>query len=351
MEKKKSFCLVLAVTVLTTLILHISNQPATSKVIRLRYAVGWPQNSIEARNTTIPWVKAVEKATEGRVKIDVYWADTLCKAPDAWEAAKSGVADIAFAMLGFWPGMAPLAEVFMLPGLSFESSEQASIIAWKLFEKYKSLRDQFRPLKVLAMAPSSAYEVLTTKKQVKRMEDVKGLKLRIAGGAPTEYIKSLGGVPVAVGMGDVYTNLQRGILDGMAVAMGTIATFRFYEVAKYLTHVPLFHYNACRVMNPNTWNGLPKDLQDAIMSVSGLEASRQWGKGTFDEGGKIARDAWRKAGYEVIEYTPPPEELARWKAAAQPFIDKWVKDMTNAGYNDAKAILIDLQGMIKTVRP
>ena len=185
----------------------------------------------------------------------------------------------------------------------------------------------------------------------KTMKDIKGMKLRIAGGPPTEYIKSMGGVPVVVGMGEVYTNLQKGIIDGMAVAKGTIPTFRLYEVAKYYTHIPLFHYYAAKVMNPNTWNNLPTDIQDAIMSVSGLEASRKWGKNTFDEGAAVARDLWEEAGYEIIEYTPPQEELERWREAAKPFINKWVNDMTAAGYTDAPAILENLQTMIKTVKP
>ena len=328
-----------------------SAEAATGKVTTLRYAEGTSQNSYEAQHTIIPWVNAVEKATDGRVKIDVYWDNTLCKPMDAWEAAKSGVADIAFAMMGFWPGMTPLADVFSLPVLSFDSSEQASIIAWKLLEKYPSLHDQFKPLKVLAIAPSAAYEFLTTKKQIKTMEDVKGMKLRIAGGPPTEYIKSMGGVPVVVGMGDVYTNLQKGVIDGMAVAMGTIPTFRLYEVAKYLTHIPLFQLYATRVMNPRVWNNLPEDIQAAIMGVSGLEASRNWGKYTFDEGGALAREVWKKAGYDLIEYTPPPEELAKWKEAAKPLTEKWVTNMTAAGYSDAQSILDTLREMIKTTKP
>jgi len=348
---KRTFLTLLATTLVGILIMDGPACAAPDKVITLRYAEGTSQNSHEARDTIIPWVKSVEKATNGRIKIDVYWDNTLCKPMDAWEAAKSGVADISFAMMGFWPGMTPLADVFSLPVLAFDSSEQASIIAWKLLEQYPSLRDQFKPLKVLAIAPSSAYEFLTTKKQIKTMEDVKGLKLRIAGGPPTEYIKSIGGVPMVVGMGDVYTNLQKGVMDGMAVAVGTIPAFRLYEVTKYLTHIPLFHLYATRVMNPKTWDNLPKDLQDAIMSVSGLKASQNWGKYSFDEGGLNARNVWKKAGHELIEHTPPAEELARWKEAARPFTQKWVRDMRAAGYTDAQSILDTSQNMIKTTKP
>jgi TRAP-type C4-dicarboxylate transport system substrate-binding protein len=324
---------------------------AEAKEITLRYAVGWSQNAYEATHTTLPWVKAVEKATNNRVKIDVYWGDTLCRGLDAWETVKSGMADIAFAMMGFWPKMVPLADVFSLPGIVFDSAEQAAIIAWKLLEQYPSLRDQFNPLKVLAISPSGGYQFLTSKKQIRTIEDVKGMKLRITGGPPTEYIKSLGGVPVAIGMGEVYTNLQKGIIDGMAVAMGTIPGFNLHEVTDYLTHITLFHYYATRVMNGKTWKSLPADLQDAIMSVSGLDASRKWGKTAFDDAAEAAREAWKKSGHNLIEYTPSSNELIRWKEAAKPFKEKWVKDMQSAGYQEAPDILKTLQDMIKTVKP
>lgn len=351
MTSRNSYFLMLFVLLGSIFLLTGSAKFTEAKEIRLRYAVGWSQNSYEAKHTTLPWVKAVEEATNNRVKIDIYWSDTLCRGTDAWETVKSGMADIAFAMMGFWPKMVPLANVFSIPGIAFDSSEQAAIIAWKMLEQYPSLRDQFKPLKVLAISPSGAYEFLTTKKQVRMIEDVKGMKLRLAGGPPTEFIKSLGGVPVTIGMGEVYMNLQKGIIDGMAIAMGSIPSFNLQETTDYLTHITLFHYYAVRVMNDKTWNSLPADLQDTIMSVSGLEASRKWGKTTFDDAALVARETWKKSGYDLVEYTPPADELARWKEAAKPFMEKWVKDMLAAGYQEAPEVLKTLQDMIKTVKP
>ena len=83
---KRTFFLFIGVIFFSALVLLSFEGTVEAKVITLRYAEGHSQNSFEAKNTTIPWVKAVENATNGRVKIDVYWNDTLCKPMDSWEA-------------------------------------------------------------------------------------------------------------------------------------------------------------------------------------------------------------------------------------------------------------------------
>ena len=64
-----------------------------------------------------PWVKQVEEATKGRVKIEVYPSQTLIKGVDMWKGIRSGIADIGWCVQGYWPEQTPLSDVMSLPFL------------------------------------------------------------------------------------------------------------------------------------------------------------------------------------------------------------------------------------------
>ena len=195
---------------------------------------GWgPTNALQ------PWIKKVEEATNGRVKIEVYPSQTLVKGPDIWKAVRDGVVDMGWCFHGYWPEMTPLSDVITLPGLPMESAEKGSEVLWKLYEKFPSIRKEFAEVQPLMLWTSNPYFLLTNKKQVKTLEDLKGMKIRVTGGPPTEQIKALGAVPTPVPMPDMYQALDKGVVDGMGAPWEAVQGFRLYEVAKYYTMVPL----------------------------------------------------------------------------------------------------------------
>jgi hypothetical protein len=71
-------------------------------------------------------IKKVEEATNGRVKIEPYFSQTLAKGKDSWSAVKNGIADMAWCPHGYWPGMTPMASVITLAGLPIDSAEKGS---------------------------------------------------------------------------------------------------------------------------------------------------------------------------------------------------------------------------------
>jgi len=100
--------------------------------------------------------------------------------------------------------------------------------------------------------------------------------------------------------------------------------------------------------NKQKWDSLPKDIQQAIMSVSGLEGSKFWGHNFFDTAEQSVRDAAKKGKFEMIEYQLPPQELARWrKVAGDPLWNEWVKKMEAKGHKDARQILNATLEMLK----
>ena len=209
--------------------------PSLAQVIKLTLAdqnaeMGWgPAHAMR------PWAKKVEEASKGRVKIDIFHSQTLAKGPDIWNAVKTGVADMGWCFHGYWPDMTPLSDVISLPSLPIKSSEKASEVLWKLYEKFPEIQREYKDVHVLTLWASSPYFLITTKKQVKTMEDIKGLKIRVVGGPPTEQMKALGAVPLLIPMPDNYQALDKGVIDGMGAPWEAIHGFRLYEVVKYYT--------------------------------------------------------------------------------------------------------------------
>jgi TRAP-type C4-dicarboxylate transport system substrate-binding protein len=314
--------------------------PALAQVIKLTLAdqnaeMGWgPVHALQ------PWVKKVEEATKGRVKIDVFYAQTLAKGPDIWNAVKAGVADMGWCFHGYWADMTPLSDVITLPSLPFKTAEKGSEVLWKLYEKFPVIQREYKDVHVLQLWTSHPYFLITTKKQVKTMEDIKGLKIRVTGGPPTEQMKALGAVPVLIPMPDNYQSLDKGIIDGMGTPWEAIHGFRLYEVVKYYTIVPLSAVYFSMSMNQQKWESLPKDIQQAIASVSGLEAAKFWGRNFFDTAEEGVMERIKAGGYQMVKYVMAQEEVERWqKVAGEPLWKEWVNKMEGKGRPEAQEIL------------
>ncbi|HJX13987.1 MAG TPA: TRAP transporter substrate-binding protein [Dehalococcoidales bacterium] len=320
-------------------------------MITLRYADQNPKGGWEGQHAMLPWIERMEKATNGRVKFEIYDAQTLTKGPDTWEALKANVADVAWAFHGYWAGLTPLADVISLPSLAFKNAEHASGILWQLYEKYPSIRQQFAANHVLLTWTSNPYFLITTDKQIKTLDDFKGTKIRLTGGPPTELGKALGISPISVGMPDTYANLQKGVMDGMMIPWEAIYSFRQYEVVKYYTFFPSFVVYFTQSFSKAAWDKLPPDIQKQLESVGGLEGSKFWGKNMFDTAEGAAREAIKAGNYTMMESTLAAADVAKLEAMSQPLWDKWVQDNVAAGHPEAAEILKTTQDLIKSYKP
>ena len=209
---------------------------------------------------------------------------------------------------------------------------------WELYEKFPSVQKEYSGIEPLLLYTSSS-NLLVSKRQVKTIDEFKGLKFRVLGGPPTEMAKALGAVPTLIPMPDVYQSLDKGVVDGAAAPWEAVQAFRLYELAKNYTIAPFYvaYFSLCA--NKRKWQSLPQEVRGAIMSVSGFAGAKFWGRNFFDtaEEGVIER---AKAGnYEINRYVVPPPELARWtKLAGEPLWNEWVKKMEGKGHANAREI-------------
>lgn len=311
-----------------------------AKPITLNFANQNSENSWSGMHAIGPWAKQVEEATKGKVKIQIFYSQTLTKGKDAWVATKNGITDIAWCFHGYWPGTSPVADVISLPALPFTSAEKGSEVFWKLYEQYPSIQQEFSDNKILLLFTSNPYVLITTKKQVKTIDDMRGMKIRMSGGPPTEMMKELGGSPMLIPMPDIYIALQKGVIDGMGAPWEAIHGFRLYEVANYYTETPFPAVYFSIAMNKRKWNSLDKETQDSIMSVSGLEGSKFWGRNHFDTAKQGVMEKVKSINKTIELQSLADEERQLWlDKAGKPIWKMWVEKIKSQGHADAQEIL------------
>ena len=292
-----------------------------------------------------PWVKQVERASKGQVKIQIYPNQALTRAEDNWNAVKNGSADIGLCSHGYWPGMTPLADVIGLPALPFKTAEKGSEVLWKLYEMFPTMQKQFEENHVLLLYTSPPQTLITTQKRVKTLEDVQGLKIRTTKGPPADQILAMGGTPMLIPLSDTYASMQMGNIDGTGATYEAILGLRLYEVVKFYTEVPFPADYFSIVMNNNKWESLPQGVKDAIASVSGPQGAQFWGRNFFDS---AKEGLFQKSGVEINFYSLPDVERDRWREiGGEPIWNQWVNSMKEQGYPEAQDILMRALDMMK----
>lgn len=275
------------------------------------------------------WGKEIEKGTNGQVKITLYPGAVLTKADQVYDGVIKGISDIGRSELSYTLGRFPLMEVASLP-YGAHTSRQASRITQEIYKKFRPKEfDDTKPLYFFNAGPIQLHMV----KEVNKLEDMKGLKIRVTPLA-TDMVKALGAIPVAMPMPESYMALQRGTVDGMVTSVEPLISWKLAEVIKSTIKINYGCGAFFVVMNRDKWNSLSPEAKKVFEEVS-EKYVEICGEG-FDEQDEAGYKASRSLGNKVI--TLPPEELKRWQARWQFQLDKWADEKEAKGL-PAKAAL------------
>jgi len=321
---KRSYCIavLLSIFALTTCFLA-GGAMAADPVITLSYSNFFPathKNSIIAEE----WSRELEKKTNGRVKISYYSGGTLTPAAQTFDSVVKGIADIGNTVLGYTMGKFPLSEVLDYP-VGYPSGIVATKLGNAFYSKFKP--KEFDGVKILyfhAQGPG----ILHTKKPVRTLEDLKGMKIRTFG-SNAKFASLLGAAPVGTTMPETYDALRTGVAEGAMAPIESLQGWKWGEVIKSTTENYGTGYTATFIvfMNKAKWNSLPPDVQKTIDAMS-VEYIEKQGKlwDTIDAEGRAFT---LKRGNQIIRLTP--EENARWIAKAQPMFDDYVAKTKEKG--------------------
>jgi len=279
------------------------------------------------------WGKDLEKRTNGKVKVNYYAGGTLVPAAQSYDAVVKGIADVSNHVLGYTMGRFPFSQVLDLP-IGFPPGAGPTKIANEVYKKFKP--KEFDDVKILWFHAMPYGLVHTKAKPVKKLEDIKGLKLRCYG-SNAKFVGLLGGAPVAMPMPEVYDALAKGVVDGLLSSYEALQGFRTGEHVKCTTENLGTAYSAAFVvaMNKKKFESFPADVQKTIdeMSQEYIEKYGQmWTE--IDAAGK----EWLKGrGVEFISLSS--EEEARWyEQGAKPLVEEYIKEMKAKGMPGDEAV-------------
>ena len=316
---------------------------AQTKPVQLVYASGYVKTHVQVGVLAEEWMKKIEQATQGRVKMRGVYGGTLLAAPDILDGLMKQTADAGSIVIGFTPGKLPLssslsATIDLNLGNKLDMRGIAALNN-KLSEEFPEFMGEYQNLGVtpLLWVPTMPYAVISTK-PIKSIADFYGKKIRTFGTYLPKLFEAAGAVPMAVSFGEIYTGLQTGVVDGAVTDPPAMGPAKFYEVAKYLTLTGPGWGAACALspvaylVNNKSFAQLSKADQDIVKKVS--REMTLYGADLMTKTGSEAVADLEKRGVTVIRL--PQGEVDKWAGKCPDWYALAAKDLDAKGLPGTK---------------
>jgi len=292
-----------------------------------------------------PWGASIEEASGGRIKIEHFDAMSLGgRPPELMDQARDGVVDLTMTVVGYTPGRFPRTEVFELPFMMTSPVATASAY-WEMVET-DFQANEYKDVKVLG-AWVHGPGVIHTKGGVSSLEDMEGLTMRGPTRIINDLLSELGAEPVGMPLPAIPEALSKGVVKGTVIPWEVTPAVRLAELVENHTEFSgdeaLYTAAIVLVMNKDKYESLPDDLKAIIDAESGAKLSASAAQVMWDKdpsARKIAEDAGNTI--TVLDEA----EVARWKEAAKPVVDRWIADMDSKGI-DGAALVEQARALIK----
>ena len=292
--------------------------------LKLAYFVG-DQHAMS--QWLIKWANNLEKDSGGRITVKRFPGSQMGPVQQHYDFVRTGQADVAWFLHGATPGRFPLTELVQVPYL-VGSAEIGTKVLNDSELRSKYLDAEHKGVKVLLLLTHQPGNVHTTKKPIRTVEDMKGLRIRFASPTIRDFIAALGGTPVGVLPTEQVEQLQKGTIDGVFIDYGGAGiAFKMGGVLKYSTEMYSYVSSFGVAMNPDFWNRLPPDLQGIVTkSMTGVEKEVGEAWDGLDVPGK---KAIMDGGGEAIRLSP--EENARFRKIGAEVAEARVKELESKG--------------------
>jgi TRAP-type C4-dicarboxylate transport system substrate-binding protein len=280
------------------------------------------------------WADDVMKATNGRVKIEVYPGAALGPPPGAYDRLKTNTTDIEMAPPSYAAGQFPLIDVINLPQIGLPNINVGNNVCVDLFEKFPEMRAEWANYKICVAGMSGPATLTTTKKPVRVMEDLKGLKIRVPSKTAGDAVTLLGAVPIYMPVSEVFLALEKGVVDGVHMSTIGWAAFKLTDLIKYYNSITICDNATFVVMSLDKWKSLPPDIQKILDEVNLSWNREKWGKIGDAEMESTANLYKNKdKGKEFLASSA--QEEAKWQEVCKPIWASWVDSVKAKGPGQA----------------
>jgi TRAP-type transport system periplasmic protein len=309
----------------------VMDRGAEAQTFKLTYSSFFPEDHTQSKLTRA-WCKEVETRTKGRVKIQFFPGGALTKPPQCYDGVVKGISDLGQSVPAYTAGRFPVMDAVGLP-LGYSTGRVATGVVNEVYRHFKP--KEFDETEVMYFTAHGPGFIHTRSKPVRRLEDLKGLRLRTQGNSEL-LVRQLGGIPINRTQGEAYAMLQKGELDGDLHPLNSNQAWKMGEVVKSVTTSYSVAYTALQfvVMNKNKWKAFPEDIKRTIREIN-----NEWVPQHGEAWDSIDMEGMRyllDMGGQIIGLDST--ESARWKRMAAPVIDDYVRMLNEKGLNGREIV-------------
>jgi TRAP-type C4-dicarboxylate transport system substrate-binding protein len=290
------------------------------------------------------WVSEVEKRTGDKLKVQIFWLESLVKWKDALPGIQSGVADLAWVSSTYFPSEFP--GYLMLDNLfNFGDDYVASILGLiDTVDNEPNLKAELAKADIILLMPHiSGHAPIGTKTQLKSIKELKGKSLRTYGGVRTIFYTNLGANPIFMSFSDMYEAMNRGTVDALGdMAIVLSNAFKLHEVAKavYSNAPPGVHGNGGALasgfyMSQKKFNALPKDTQKMLLDLR-REYGVRYAQTLMDDESAIRKEWQTKHGVKF--YDPSPQDAKFIQQAGNAANEQMFKKQEADGHKNVRQV-------------
>lgn len=281
-----------------------------------------------------PWAEMLKQKSGGAIDYKIYDSTTAFGRADRQaDQAKAGIVDIAFGLCGIPRGRFPHSSVMELPFV-VDKAQDGSRALWTLYKEGK-LGNEYDDFKVLLLMTHEGAFIHTVDRPVRKLSDLKGLRLRTPGPAVSAMLEYEGASALTLPPAEIYQALSKGAIDGLTTTWDLVATVHANEVLKYHTDCRLYAAAFYFLMHPKTYEKLPTELRQLVDSTTGdamiPKTGPWWDK--WEAAGKA--DAVKRH-HEIIVIDDAQRE--EWRKELQPMIHKYLESLKSQGVKDPEAL-------------
>ncbi len=261
------------------------------------------------------FTEEIEKATGGELKVRLHLAGTLqINASNITQAVGENIVQIGDDL--FNSGNVPVAGILRLPMLiqSYDDFAKADAVLAPYIAKTFAQKGAT----VLA-SYTYPMQFVWGRKKLESLDDIKGMKLRVAQPEQGELVRRFGGVSITMSAPEVPSALDRGVVDGIFTA--GVGAVLWKDLLKYAFVMIVNVNNSYFIANTDAYNKLPPGLQAKLRETAQMAA--RWDQDTMKTEEAESVQLLKSAGYTFTNARP--DEIARAVDAVKPYWDTWAK--------------------------
>lgn len=291
--------------------------------VTLRFSLASPAGDNVEWRAAAAFRDYVEASTNGQVQIQLYPAKQLGSEGDSFALVASGDLDLCTITDGTLAGFVPAMGALAIPYL-FSSGP----VAWQEFDSEfgTALKDELyktTTARALGIGEDGFRSFGTATKQVKVLEDLKDMKIRVME-TPVylNMMTALGALPTPMSGSEVYNALEQGVVDGFENSPDVMYSMNFHEVIQYLTVDQHTVSSSWLCISDQAWNSLSAEYQSVI--AAGGQIWQYYLRAPKELAATEALTDMSEHGVEV--YVMPASERERLKDACQGVVVEYMRD-------------------------